>query len=149
MNNTKKTWLAVALVAVGGFEGVRTVAYSDPVGIPTICFGETKGVRMGDAATLDHCKDLLESRLQAFGRGVDSCIKTPLPPYRKAAFTSFAYNVGTTAFCGSTLVKKYNSGDYVGACDQLKRWTTAKGFTLPGLVRRREVERQLCMRELT
>jgi lysozyme len=143
-----KPWLAIALVAVGAFEGVRQTAYLDPVGIPTICFGETKNVRMGDKATLDHCSDLLESRLQEFGRGVDQCIKTPLPPYRKAAFTSFAYNVGVPAFCSSTLVKKYNAGDWVGACDQLKRWITAKGVTLPGLVKRREVERQFCMREM-
>lgn len=146
--SNKPAWLAIAVVVVGGFEGVRTYAYRDPVGIPTICFGETQNVRMGDRATLEHCAGLLESRLAEFGRGVDQCIHKELPPYRKAAFTSFAYNVGIEAFCKSTLVKKYNAGDFVGACDQLKRWTSARGVVLPGLVKRRDSEWRLCMREL-
>jgi lysozyme len=143
-----KSWLAIALVAVSSFEGIRQYAYRDPVGIPTICFGETKNVRLGDKATLEHCNGLLEARLQEFGRAVDSCINKPLPPYRKAAFTSLAYNIGTGAFCGSTLVRKYNAGDYVGACDQIKRWNLAKGIALPGLAKRRYVEHQMCMKEL-
>jgi GH24 family phage-related lysozyme (muramidase) len=63
---------------------------------------------------------------------------------RKAGLTSFAYNVGTDAFCGSTLVRRLNAGD-PAACDEMLRWTKAKGITLPGLVKRREQERALCL----
>lgn len=137
-------WLAMCVVAVGSFEGLRTVAYRDPVGIPTICFGETKGVKMGDKSTVDDCKALLAERLLEFSEGVERCIHVPMSDSRKAAMVSFAYNVGTGAFCKSTLVKRINAGD-PNACDDLRKWTTAKGITLPGLVKRREEERKMCL----
>jgi lysozyme len=147
------TWVAVCVACVGSFEGLRQVAYYDPVRIPTYCFGETQRpdgspVQMGDRATTEECREMLGERVQEFGRGVDSCVKVPLPPARKAAFVSFSYNVGTGAFCKSTLVKRLNAGDTVGACDELLRWTTAKGVKLPGLVKRREAERAMCMEGL-
>jgi lysozyme len=30
-----------------GFEGMRTSTYRDVIGIPIVCVGETKGIRMG------------------------------------------------------------------------------------------------------
>lgn len=138
------TWLAIAIVSVGTFEGVRTVAYRDPVGIPTVCFGETKNVRMGDKHTLEECKNMLGDRLVEFNEGVSSCVKAPMSEPRRAAMVSFAYNVGTGAFCNSTLVRKLNAND-PSACDELLKWTKAKGMTLPGLVRRRAEERELCL----
>ena len=137
-------WAAIAVACVAGFEGLRTVAYRDPVGIPTICFGETRGVKMGDRSTPDECKDLLIDRLEDFAKGVDACVTVPMSDSRKAAMVSFSYNVGVGAFCKSTLVRRLNAGD-PGACDELRKWTKAKGITLPGLVKRREEERRLCM----
>ena len=59
--------LAAATVAlVGGFEGLRNYAYRDPIGIPTLCFGETRGVKMGDFKTTAECKDMLADRLVEF-----------------------------------------------------------------------------------
>lgn len=145
----KAAWVGVAIAAIGGFEGLRTVAYLDPVSIPTACFGETLGVEMGQVYTVEQCKEMLGNRLEEFGRGVDSCTKVALPPYRKAALVSFAYNVGVANYCQSTLVRKLNAGDTVGACNELSKWTKARGITLPGLVTRREQERLMCMRELT
>lgn len=146
VQNKKKAagWLALAVISVGTFEGLRTAAYRDPVGIPTICFGETKGVKMGQTKTVDECKDLLADRLLEFSKGVESCVTAPMSESRKAALVSFAYNVGTGAFCRSTLVKRINAGD-PDACDELRKWTTAKGITLPGLVKRREEERKMCL----
>lgn len=137
-------WAAIAVACVAGFEGLRTVAYRDPVGIPTLCFGSTTGVKMGDRKTVDECKALLVEELETFARGVDACVSVPMSDSRKAAMVSFAYNVGTGAFCKSTLVRRLNAGD-PGACDELRKWTKAKGITLPGLVRRREEERRLCL----
>ena len=68
---------------------------------------------------------------------------------QKAAFLSFAFNVGAQKFCGSTLVKKANQGDMPGACAELSRWTYAGGRELPGLVKRRAAERALCERGLS
>ncbi|NHZ40126.1 lysozyme [Massilia aquatica] len=138
-------WLAIAAVFVGGFEGLRQAAYLDPVGIPTICFGETKGVRLGQRATLAQCDAMLAASLQLANHAVDDCIRAPLPDYRRAALVSFTYNVGQASLCGSTLARKLNAGDVAGGCDELLRWTLAKGIRLPGLVKRRAIERNMCL----
>lgn len=148
-NKQRAGWCAIAVVCVGAFEGLRTSAYLDPVLIPTICYGETKGVRMGDHATVDECKGMLAESLELANRQVDSCLRTYLPDTRRAALVSFTYNVGGQAFCSSTLVRKLNAGDTVGACNELSRWTRAKGIELPGLVKRRAAERAMCLQGLT
>lgn len=142
-------WLAIATTAVVGFEGSRQVAYRDPVGIPTICFGETRGVKLGDRATPEQCKAMLADSLAKADHDVTRCVHEPLPDYRHAALVSFTYNVGGRAFCASTLVRKLNAGDVRGACNELLRWTKSRGIELPGLVKRREEERQMCLKELT
>lgn len=140
----KAAWVSICVACVSGFEGLRQVAYRDPVGIPTICFGETRGVRLGDQMSVEECKKLLAGRVEEFGRGVDRCVTVPMSESRKAALVSFSYNVGTNAFCSSTLVRKLNAGDPL-ACDELLRWNKAKGITLPGLTTRRKEERKLCL----
>lgn len=147
--NKKAAWLAACLTCVAGFEGLRTVAYLDPVSIPTACFGETLGVKMGQKFTVEECTEMLGKRVREFGDGVDSCVTEEQPPLRKAALTSFAYNIGIGAFCKSTLVRKLNAGDVEGACAELPRWTKAKGVTLPGLVTRRNQEREMCLAGVT
>jgi lysozyme len=137
-------WLSICVACVAGEEGLRTAVYLDPVGIPTYCFGETQGARLGDTYTPEQCKAKLGARVEEFGRGVDRCVHTPMSASRKAGLTSFSYNVGLEAFCRSTLVLKLNTGDPL-ACDEMLRWTKAKGITLPGLVKRREQERALCL----
>jgi lysozyme len=147
----RNSTLAAAVVAlVAGFEGLRTFAYRDPVGIPTICFGETRGVRMGDRATAEECKAMLKVRLIEFETGMRSCLRAPdaLPVGAYAAFLSFTYNVGAGAFCRSTLASKANAGDIRGACNELPKWTTARGIRLPGLVNRRKAEQAVCLKGL-
>lgn len=144
------TKVAVALVAlVAGFEGLRTIAYRDPVGIPTICFGETRNVHMLDVKTKEECKDMLIVRLGEFEDGVRKCLKYPslIPDGAYIASISFAYNVGVKAFCNSTMRMKLDAGDIVGACNELPKWVKARGFTLPGLVRRRAAEKEICLKK--
>lgn len=143
----RNTTLAAVVVAmVGGFEGLRTYAYKDPIGIPTICFGETRGVQMGDKATVAECKAMLAGRLVEFETGMMKCVKVPLPDPSFTAFLSFTYNVGTGAFCKSTLARKLNAGDLRGACNELSKWDKAAGIRLPGLTKRRQIERDLCLK---
>lgn len=136
---------AVCCALVGGFEGLRTVAYRDPVGIPTACFGETKNIRMGMHFTKAECDGMLISSLIEHDDGMLRCTKADLSDATHAALLSFTYNVGVSNYCGSTLVRKLNAGDTVGACDQLLRWDRAKGLALPGLAKRRAAERDLCL----
>ncbi|WNG71549.1 lysozyme [Cupriavidus gilardii] len=137
--------IAAAVPLVAAFEGLRQTAYLDPVGIPTACFGATKGVRLDQVYTREQCDDLLAKDLLEANAGVNSCVRVPLTDGQRTAFVSFTYNVGRGAFCGSTLVRKLNAADYVGACNELPRWVYAKGVKLPGLVSRREQERALCL----
>lgn len=137
--------MAIAVPFVGEWEGLRLEAYHDPVGIPTICYGHTHNVLIGQAATKEECDEKLTRELHDFLAVVDAEVIRPQPHTRRAALASFAYNVGAYAFRRSTLLKKLNAGDVVGACNELRRWVYAGGRKLRGLVRRREAERRLCL----
>lgn len=138
--------LTGAISLVAGFEGLRQHTYLDPVGIPTSCFGHTgPDVRLGQWRSLLECQDLLIGDLLIAYGSVERCIKVPLGPNERTAYTSFVYNVGGGAFCSSTLVKLRNAGDRIGACNQLPRWKYSKGIEWPGLVKRRAIERNICL----
>lgn len=139
--------VALAAPAVAYFEGTRLVAYLDPVGVPTICSGATEGVTLGQVKTAIQCDQMLQRDLERFAQGVDDMVTVYLPPARHAALTSFAYNVGLGAFSSSTLLRHLNAGRTQAACDQLLRWTYARGVQWPGLVKRRAAERDMCLRE--
>lgn len=136
--------LAMATALVSHFEGRSLLAYLDPVGIPTICYGSTAGVKLGQTKTPEECSALLAGELGQACASVDKLARVALPPARRAALCSFVYNVGPTAFASSTLLRKLNAGDSRGACAELSRWTYAGGRQLPGLVKRRSAERELC-----
>lgn len=142
--------MGTALVLAGAgtvsyYEGVSNKAYLDPVGIWTICYGETKGVDKGDYKTDEECLDSLAEELTEHHKKMVMYIKTPISEKEEAAYLSFTYNVGVGAFSKSTLLKKLNSGDRVGACNQLLRWDKAGGKKLRGLTLRRQSENKLCL----
>jgi lysozyme len=147
-------WLAICATFTGSAEGLRLIAYMDPVGIPTICFGETKGVKLGDRMTAEQCKGLLISRLIEFDAGLTRCFPAlpHQPDRRRAALVSWAYNVGLGAACNSTLIRLANAGRTRSACDQLPRWDKARVagvlVSLPGLTKRRAEEKALCLTDL-
>lgn len=138
-----------AVVLVGGFEGLRTVAYADPVGIPTICFGETRGVKLGDVATKAQCEGMLKASLAEFSAAIDRCLPQNLPDAPYVAFLSAAYNIGPDAFCASSMARHARAGNLQAACDALLMWdkVTIAGakVRLPGLTNRRVEERKLCL----
>ena len=143
-----------AMALVAGFEGLRTVAYEDAgPKLPTICYGETRGVKMGDTATMDECKAMLDRSLAGFSTAIDRCLPHDLPEATYVAFLSAAYNIGPVAFCGSSMARKAHAKDLRGACDALLAWnkTTIAGVKvpLPGLTRRRKEERALCLEGVT
>lgn len=136
---------AAAVLSVAHFEGFSGKAYRDPVGIPTIGYGETKNVVMGQTITREAATVLLGQRVEEHAKGMAQCIHVPISQDEFDAYADFAYNVGVGAFCRSTLAKKLNSGDYVGACQELLKWVYAGGQVLPGLVTRRKAEFAKCM----
>lgn len=135
---------ALLLAYVPQFEGVILRGYKDPIGIVTACAGHTRTAVLGRPYTKEECTKLLQDDLLVHADGVLRCVAVPMNEGQKAAFISFAFNVGTGAFCGSTMARKLNAGDYAGACAQLSKWTYAGGRELPGLVKRRKIERDMC-----
>ncbi|EAO9155236.1 lysozyme [Salmonella enterica] len=128
-----------------GLEGVRYQPYQDVVGVWTVCYGHAgKDIILGKTYTKAECQALLDKDLALVAARIDPLIKVSIPESERAAFYSFAYNVGTRAFARSTLLKKLNAGDQAGACNELKRWKYAGGKQWKGLVTRREIEREVC-----
>lgn len=126
-------------------------AYRDIVGVATLCYGETLGVRIGDRATDAQCRQKLERRLSKdFREGLhryftDQTKASRLPPERDAAYVSLAYNVGIRGAGRSTATRRLNAGDLAGGCTALTWWNKAGGRVVRGLVRRRADEYRLCM----
>lgn len=137
---------AAGLVGIANFEGFSEKAYIPVAGdVPTVGFGSTEGVKMGDTITVPKAIERLYRDTEKAESAIGRCVKVPLAQHEYDAFTSFAFNVGAEAFCSSTLVKKLNASDYAGACAELKRWVYVDGRRVQGLVNRREAEFRLCM----
>ena len=154
-SDRKAIALAIATALAVPAEGLRQWAYLDPPGIPTICFGSTTGVKMGDFRTVPECKALLTKEMSDVITFVDAC-RPGLPIPVLAAFSDAAYNLGPKVACDdarSTAARMLRAGDYGGACNQLTRWDKASiaGVTvaLPGLTKRRAIERELCLTGVT
>ncbi len=140
-----------AVDLVKNFEGFRSSAYIDTSGLPVIGYGQTrvngKTVRLGQYITQAQANIALEQELYHLQQLVLAHVKVDLNPYQLGALTSLVYNAGTRVITDSTLIKKLNAGDYVGAAKEFPRWNKAnQGGSLvvfPGLTRRRLAEQQL------
>ena len=137
--------LALAMATVTYFEGYEPTPYVDPVGIPTVCVGHTGGVEMERVYSEAECAALLKGDLGVAFAAVDKYVRVPLGDATRAALASFAFNVGEGAFRKSTLLRRLNVGEGAPACAELKRWVYAGGRQLPGLVKRRAAEYELCV----
>lgn len=137
---------ASALVGIAVHEGYREAAYRPvPGDVPTIGFGTTAGVQMGDRIKPVQALVRKLADVQQFEGALKRCVRVPLHQHEYDAFLSLAYNIGSGAFCGSTLVRLLNQGDYRGACDQILRWDRFQGQPLRGLTLRRQAEHRQCL----
>lgn len=137
--------VAVAIVLIQFFEGVKYKPYYDVGGVLTVCSGITgEDVIEGKTYTQKECDALLKKHMSFAVRAVDDLVKVDLSPHKTAALYSFTYNVGVNAFKNSTLLKKLNNNDIKGACNELKRWVYADGKPWRGLIARRQIEEELC-----
>lgn len=141
---------ALAVAVIGQHEGLRTQTYRDIIGVPTICYGETKNVKMGESTTKEVCDDMLIARLGEFEQGVLRCAPglAGAPAPRLVAHVSLAYNVGEGAYCKSTAARLFNGGKIKASCDAFLKFVRAAGRVRKGLVSRRKEERKLCLQEL-
>ena len=147
---------AAGLIGIASHEGYSDTAYIPIAGdVPTIGFGSTEGVKMGDKIKVPEALERLRRDVGNAESAIGRCVKVPLSQNEFDAYVSFAFNVGSGNFCSSTLVKKLNSGDYAGACAEILRWDkkkiqTAAGktvtVTIKGLSNRRKKEYEMCIK---
>ncbi|PZO12869.1 MAG: muraminidase [Leptolyngbya foveolarum] len=131
------------LQLIKSFEGLRLQAYKDPVGIWTIGYGTTRGVRPGMTISTAEAEAFLQQDLVRFEQAINDALAVPVNDNQFSALSCFTYNVGPGAFRSSTLLKMLNQQDVYGAADQFPRWNKAGGRPLAGLTRRRQAERLL------
>lgn len=137
---------AAGLIAIASYEGFSDRAYIPVKGdVPTIGFGSTDGVKLGDKIGVPEALERLRRDVGDAESAIGRCVKVPISQGEYDAFASLAFSIGSNAFCTSTLVKRLNVGDYDGACEEIRRWVYAGGQKLEGLVNRREAEYQMCM----
>jgi len=151
MNRIAIASLSLSAAAFGALvlhEGYSPVAYTPVAGdVPTIGFGTTEGVKLGDTITPPQAVIRALQDVSKFEGAIKQCVTVALHQREYDAYTSLAYNIGPTAFCGSTLVKRLNALDYIAACQEILRWDKFKGQPLRGLTLRRQAEFKQCMGE--
>jgi lysozyme len=151
MKIDRRSIAALSLSAAALVGLVMSEGYSDkaiipiPGDVPTIGFGSTQGVKMGDKTTPPQALGRALQDVQKFEGAVKRCVAVPLHQYEYDAYVQLSYNIGGNAFCSSTLVRKLNGSDYPGACAEILRWDRAGGKKIPGLSNRRQAEYKQCM----
>lgn len=139
---------AAALVGIALKEGYTDQAIIPvPGDVPTLGFGTTDGVKLGDRTTPPQALARKLSDVQKFEGAIRQCVRVPLHQHEYDAYVSLAYNIGSSAFCASTLVRLLNQEQYEDACRQILRWDRFKGQPLRGLTIRRQSEYAQCMGE--
>ncbi|MDF1486717.1 glycoside hydrolase family protein [Ramlibacter sp. H39-3-26] len=120
---------ATGLVYIAQREGYSERAYPDAVHgakVPTVGFGSTAGVKMGDTTTPVRALVRLRADASEYEVALKRCLDVPLHQREWDAFVGLAYNVGATTVCKnndrtgpSALVRRLHAGDYHGACDAI------------------------------
>lgn len=128
-------------------EGCKLVSYADPAsgGEPwTIGYGQTgPDVGPNTVWTQAQADSSLESTLDKVQSGVKSLIKVKITQNQLDALTDFAYNVGLGNLEKSLLLRACNMNQWGSAAAQFACWNKASGKVMPGLTRRRALEREL------
>jgi lysozyme len=125
-----------------GFESCRLIAYLDSKGIPTIGYGHTRNVHLGDTCSQAQAEAWLLADVAIAQRAVDTCVRVSLTQGEYDALVDFAFNCGITAFHESTMLKLLNEGNYTAAANEFARWDKCDGQEVAGLLRRRVAEKQ-------
>jgi GH24 family phage-related lysozyme (muramidase) len=149
MTITVTAWQPLATKLMHQFEGCRLKAYPDPGsrdGHPwTIGWGSTgAGIGPGVVWTQEQADERFLTDLSAFGDRVAKLLDdAPTTAHQMAALVSLAYNIGTTALAGSTVLRRHKAGNYAGAKAAFASWRFNDGEVMKGLERRRAAEAEL------
>lgn len=122
------TLSAAGLIGIAVNEGYRGGAYIPTRGdVPTIGFGSTRDVRMGDNTNpVEALKRLGHEVDETYESALRRCVDAPINQAEYDVYVDMAYNIGPAGFCRSTIVKRLNKRDYLGACDAILMWRIKK-----------------------
>jgi lysozyme len=151
MNDKIRESLQITKKLCRQFEGLRLEPYLCPAGIPTIGYGSTKypngtPIKISDAAISEQTAEMMLGHEVEYFVSATARICPILlaqPPNKLAAIADFSFNLGVGRLKQSTLRRCINKEEWEESGDQLLRWVWAAGRKLPGLVKRRHVERAL------
>lgn len=126
------------------YEGFRSKAYIPvPGDVPTIGYGFTKGVQMGDTMTMIEAKERLKKELVEYERGVIAACTVEPNQNQFDALVCFTFNVGIGGLRKSSVLKAHNRRDFQAAARAFGLWNKSKGVVYAGLTRRRAAESAL------
>jgi lysozyme len=138
---------AAALAFTPLQEGRVLKTYRDIGGVLTYCDGATENAQAGKTYTPSECDAQLDRDLARHAEGIEACLPWDrLTDGQKVAFVDAAFNIGVPAFCRSSMARRASAGDMTGACDALLMWNRVGGREVLGLTRRRQRERELCLK---
>ena len=150
MNNYKYSKDGLHLTE--GFEGVRLTAYPDPAtgGDPwTIGYGHTgPEVHSGMTITQEQAENYLAEDVKKAEADVNARLNVEVTQNEFDALVDFAFNCGCGNLNNSTLLKKLNAGDYEGAAQEFLKWDMAAGHHMAGLLKRRQAEELLFLKDM-
>lgn len=146
---------------LGKWEGQAVyVVYADKLagGLPTVCKGLTRHVTttpivVNERWTPEKCDAEEQAAVFKVQSSIRNCITTTVSQNTFDALSSFAWNVGASAACGSVAVRQINGGDLEAGCRSiaytpagLPNWSSAGGKFYQGLHNRRIDEMKLCIK---
>lgn len=149
--NKKLALSAAALLVIATHEGFSPLPYKDTGGVVTNGFGNTT-IDPSKTVTVVKALDDLKLNTSRTGKKVSQCLTADVTQGQYDSYVSFAYNVGTTKFCNSTMLKKANANDKEGSCAEFDKWMYVankdcriKSSNCSGIAKRREEEKRLCL----
>ena len=154
MTKNKKRAAACVIAAciAAPAEGLREYWYYCPAGVVSVCYGDTKDVDKTKHYTPEECMAKLQGEMSKTVQLVTECLPESATVNQIAAMSDLGYNAGVGVICSpkmSTLARKAQAGDMIGACNQILRWDKAHvagvAVALPGLTKRRQVDWKICL----
>jgi GH24 family phage-related lysozyme (muramidase) len=132
---------------IKGYEGLRMSAHYAPTEQWTVGYGHTGSARHGMSVTEGDAERLLRSDVQPIEQLIGDTVRAPLNQNEHDALVSLIFNIGEENWKRSTVLRKLNAGDKLGAANAFELWIKAfvnnELVTLDGLVRRRAAEKSL------
>ena len=136
------------LELIGNAESCRRDPYVCPAGVLTDGMGNTHGVMPGTVKSDEQIAAEWERNIL----DAESCVNRyangkNLSDDTFSAVTSITFNVGCPTVKQSTMFALFREkkSAWPLACNQFPRWVYAGKTILPGLVKRRDAEKQLCL----